>query len=301
MNEPLVSVVVITYKSTAYLTETLDSIYAQTYKNIELVISDDHSPDDTVTLAEGWIEAHRDRFENCVIRAGEKNLGITGNVNAGIRCASGQYVKLLAGDDLLLPEAIEVNVKGCRELGSPYLFTWLQKFSDAESGRKVWQEAPPMDLFEADAHTQHTMLLGGNRVYGPLFFCEKAFLEELGLYDERYEMLEDYPMWMKLTGRGHRLVFQNTVTVSYRMSPESVSNVGAKRVFNARYTACYWKFYKEVCRPELWQRKMFKQLLLNARRRFYPWLIIKLGNDRSRRSVRIAEYFYLRKYLPGRK
>ncbi len=300
MNEPVVSVVIITYNSARYLTETLDSIYAQTYKKIELVISDDHSPDNTVALAESWIAQHGHRFTNCVIRAGAENLGITGNVNAGIRRASGHYVKLLAGDDLLLPDAIEVYVNGCRELGTRYLFTWLRKFSDDENGRKIWDEAPPMEIFQAEAPQQFAMLLGGNRVYGPLFFCEKSFLEEMGLYDERYEMLEDYPMWMKLTGRGHKLYFKNIPTVLYRQSPDSVSRGGSGRVVNARYNNCYWRFYRELCLPELKKRRMWKEILLNARRRFYPWLIIKLGNDRSKLPVRVAEFFYLRKYLPGR-
>ncbi len=300
MTEPLVSVVIITYNSSRYLLETLDSIYGQTYENIELVISDDHSPDDTVALAESWIAQHGHRFANCILRAGQENLGITGNVNAGIRQASGHYVKLLAGDDLLLPDAIDTYVTGCRELGTPYLFTWLRKFSDGENGRKIWDEEPPMEIFQAEAAQQFAMLLGGNRVYGPLFFCERAFLEEMGLYDERYEMLEDYPMWMKLTGRGHKLHFKNVPTVLYRQSDDSVSRGGSGRVVNARYNGCYWKFYREVCLPELKKRKMYKEILLNTRRRFWPWLIIRLGNDRGKPLVRAAEYLYLRKYLPGR-
>lgn len=300
MTEPLVSVVIITYNSSRYLLETLDSIHAQSYQNIELVISDDHSPDNTVALAEDWIARHGQRFARCYVRAGRENLGITGNVNAGIRCAQGHYVKLLAGDDLLLPDAIAVNVEGCRELGTRYLFTWLRKFSDGEAGRRIWDEEPPMEIFRAEADRQYAMLLGGNRVYGPLFFCERAFLEEMGLYDERYEMLEDYPMWLKLTGRGYKLHFKNVPTVLYRQSPDSVSRGGSGRVVNARYNACYWKFYKECCRPELRKRKMYVQLLLNVRRRFWPWLIIRLGNDRGRPLVRAAEYLYLRKYLPGR-
>ncbi len=300
MKKPLVSVVIITYHSSAFLEETLDSIAAQTYENIELVISDDHSPDNTVAAAAAWVEAHRDRFANCVIRAGEENLGITKNVNAGIRRASGEYIKLLAGDDLLLPDAIAVNVEACQRQKIPYLVTWLRKFADEEAGRKIWDEAPPADIFQADAEGQYTQLLGGNRVYGPLFFCRRDFLEEMGLYDERYEMLEDYPMWLKLTGSGHKLHFLHVPTVLYRMNPESVSRGGSRRVINERYNTCYWKFYREQCLPELKKRKMHKQILLNARRCFWPWLIIKLGNDRQKPLVRAAEYLYLRKYLPGR-
>ncbi len=301
MNEPLVSVVIITYRSALFVTETLDSIYAQTYKNIELVVSDDCSADNTVAVVKDWIEAHRHRFTNCILRAGEQNLGITGNVNAGVKCATGHYVKLLAGDDLLLPDAVDTYVQGCRQMESPYVFGWLKKFSDGKDGRKIWDEAPPVDFFALDAAGQYAVLLRENRVYGPLFFCERAFLEQMGYYNPRYTMLEDYPMWLKMTAQGYKLHFIPQETVLYRMSPESVSHGGGGRVVNERYFQCYWQFYREQCRPVLRKSGRIWDLLINTRRWFYPWLILKLGNDRKSRSVRIAEYFYLRKYLPGRR
>ncbi len=301
MNEPLVSVVIITYRSSAYLTETLDSIFAQTYKNIELVISDDCSPDDTVAVAAAWVEANKSRFASCVIRAGKENLGITGNANAGVKCASGHYIKLLAGDDLLLPDAIEAYVDACLRMKTPYVFAWLKKFSDGENGRKIREENPPADFFAKDAAGQHRILLRENRAYGPMFFCEKAFLEEMGYYDERYAMLEDYPLWLKMTACGYRLSFFPKETVLYRMSDTSVSHGGEGRVVNQRYFDCYWRFYREQCRPQLRRQGRIMDLLINIRRWFWPWLILKLGNDRKKRAVRIAEFFYLRKYLPGRR
>ncbi len=300
MEQPLVSVVVVTYHSGAILTETLDSIYHQTYPNIELVLSDDHSADDTVQIARNWIAVHGNRFYNCVVRVSPSNKGITNNVNEGIRAASGKYIKTIAGDDLLLPNCIQENLDGCRELGVPYLFTWLQKFTDEPAGRRFWQEKPNPLLLNGSAREQYLALLQGNFVYGPLFFFETAFLEELGLFDERYEMMEDHPMWVKLTAMGNRLHFRNTVTVSYRISAASVSNSSGQRVFNIRYADCSRRYYEEIQRPALLKNRRYLDILRNERRQFYQWLIIKLGNDRNKLSVRIAEYLFKRKYLPGR-
>ena len=58
----LVTVVVVTYNSSKYVLETLDSIFEQTYKNIELIITDDGSSDNTVELCREWLTHYGDRF-----------------------------------------------------------------------------------------------------------------------------------------------------------------------------------------------------------------------------------------------
>jgi alpha-1,3-rhamnosyltransferase len=61
-SNPLVSIVVITYNSSSYVIETLESIKAQTYQNIELIVSDDCSKDKTVDVCKKWIEKNKQRF-----------------------------------------------------------------------------------------------------------------------------------------------------------------------------------------------------------------------------------------------
>lgn len=295
--EPLVSVLVITYHSADYVAQTLDSIAAQTYAPIELVVSDDGSKDDTVAVVRGWIDAHKDRFQNCVVRAGGENVGIPKNINAGIRLCTGKYIKLIAGDDLLLENCVADNVAGCLERNIPYLFTWLVKFTDTPGGRKQWEVPVDEGFFAASAEEQYTMLLRKNHVYGPLFFCEKAFIEEMGLYDERYRMLEDYPMWLKMTKSGRRLYFQNIPTVAYRVSETSISNGSGQRVVNVNYFKCYRIFFYDQIFPSLIRRLSFGKLLMHWRDFAYRWIIIWLGNDRSRKSVRFVEFFHQRKYL----
>lgn len=296
-NEPLVSVVVITYNSGDYITETLDSIYNQTYRRIELVISDDASTDNTVAAAQEWIEAHKDRFEGCFVRASKENQGIPQNINAGIRCTHGKYYKLIAGDDILLENCVQDNVEGCAELGSPYLFTWLVKFTDTEKGRKFWEEQPNLRFFAASAQEQYRMLMRKNYVYGPLFFCEKAFWEQMDMYDETYRMLEDYPMWLKMTSGGHKLCFKNIPTVAYRISQTSVTNGSGQRVVNVNYFKCYRQFFYDKLFPTLVRKGMLVKLLLHWRDFAYKWIMIWLGNDRGKNAVRFVEYFHQRKYL----
>lgn len=82
--EPLVSVVVVIYNSSQTVIETLESIKAQTYKNIELVISDDDSKDTSVEICKKWVEKNKNRFVRTKIITHTPNTGTSANMNREI-------------------------------------------------------------------------------------------------------------------------------------------------------------------------------------------------------------------------
>lgn len=299
-HDVLVSVIVLSYHSEPYILETLESVYRQTYGPLELIVADDGSTDRTAEVARAWIAEKKDRFVNCVVRVNEVNQGIPGNLNSAIRMAQGKYIKTIAADDLLRPDCIEVNTRTCEEKGYQHLCTWLVKFMDTDQGRKTWIEEPCRSFFEASAQRQNWMLLRKNYVYGSIFFFRKDYLEALGLYDERYRMLEDYPMWMKITAHGDQLHLLEHPTVEYRISQSSISNSAGQRVVNVNYFKCYRQFFYDVLFRELIRKRRFVALLLHWRDFIYRWLVIWLGNDRSKGAVRVVEYFHQRKYLHGK-
>ena len=101
MKNTLVSIGIITYNSEKTILETLNSAYNQTYKNIELIISDDFSHDNTVNICKEWISEHSSRFVNCFVLTSTQNTGTSANCNRLINYCSGEYLKILAGDDIL--------------------------------------------------------------------------------------------------------------------------------------------------------------------------------------------------------
>ena len=62
VNNPLVSIIVVTYNSSLYVRETLESAKRQSYRNLELIVTDDASKDDTVKICREWIENNKNRF-----------------------------------------------------------------------------------------------------------------------------------------------------------------------------------------------------------------------------------------------
>lgn len=105
-----VSVIVITYNSSKYVLETLESVKDQDYPNIELIVSDDCSTDDTFEICKKWVDENKSRFSRATVVQTEKNGGICVNYNRGLKEVQGEWVKYIAGEDILMPNCISAFV-----------------------------------------------------------------------------------------------------------------------------------------------------------------------------------------------
>ncbi len=105
---PKVSVVICTYNQQHFIRETLDSVLAQTYPVLEIIVTDDGSTDDTPRT----ILEYSQRYPNKVIAVfSETNTGIAANINRGLVRRTGEYTAWLDGDDLMLPTKLEKQVR----------------------------------------------------------------------------------------------------------------------------------------------------------------------------------------------
>lgn len=107
-NPPLVTIAIPTFNRAAYLVEAIESALAQTYDNIEVLISDNASTDDTHSVIRSALET--DTRVRSLMQV--TNLGMVGNWNACLTAARGDYFLLLSDDDLLEPDAVELLVSG---------------------------------------------------------------------------------------------------------------------------------------------------------------------------------------------
>lgn len=133
-DEPLVSVLTATYKSAPYLEDTLESALGQSYGNLEVIVADDCSPDDTLDVAERVAERYPGRV---VIVRGTEREGPCRRRNAALAEARGSLICWLDGDDLWLPGKIERQVEVMRALpGVGLVYTGFEAFS-SETGEAV--------------------------------------------------------------------------------------------------------------------------------------------------------------------
>lgn len=295
MGEPLVSVSVITYNSSKYVIETLDSIKNQTYQNIELIVSDDCSTDNTVELCRNWIEENKDRFVRTELLTVEKNTGVSANCNRAKEACKGEWVKGIAGDDLLVPECVEICVNYIKEHPETiYLFGRQNAFGADEERCKQVNEVFDYTFFDLTIEEQlHKLIFDRNCIPATAAFYNKRRFEETGVKnDERIPLLEDWPKWINLLKVGVRFEFVDKVLVKYRIGGISTSGTmfNSKYYFANRAFCFYYQFPEWFASNE----KEAIDRMLSEEMRIYQ---MAFNLDRQLTSVRKSKAYRLGKNI----
>lgn len=232
----IVSVPVTTYNSADFIIETLESVYNQNYKELELIICDDFSTDATIPLVEEWINLERvkNRFSRIEFVKVPHNTGVSANCNRCVNNSHSEWIMLVSGDDILLPNCVEDNMKFVSENPDcQTVFSQVRLYQDTFEEKNYLKTIPksfPDNLMNPSftAQDQYQILLIADRIYySPSFFLNKKAIKKVGGYDESSRMVEDYPMWLKLTGSNIKLDYFHKETVGYRIHSKATNNNGA--------------------------------------------------------------------------
>ena len=235
----LVSVCVITYNSSRTVIETLDSIYEQSYPRLELIISDDCSVDDTVEICRKWLETHSDRFEDTAVIRTKQNGGVAANLNCAIRATKGEWLKYIAGDDLLLPDCISDNMAFVRSNENDgIIFSNVRQFYvDAQGNRILTDVYQPAEsakqYYDKSAQEQYNRILSVCFTPSNSVFWKRS-LAVAHPFLEQYPYNEDDPQWLHLTKEGIKLSFFDKTTVLYRIG-DSLSKGRSGSFVGERY------------------------------------------------------------------
>lgn len=260
---PLVSIIVITYNSARFVLETLESAKAQTYSNIELIVSDDASTDDTVEICRRWMGENKHRFARVELVTSGLNTGISANCNRGLKIAKGEWLKFIAGDDMLLEDFVSENVEYAANNNEAKII-----FSDMiivnESGYEIGRIVHNNRYMKLPAHQQNVRISRSVfDLYSPSSFVNSNLLRSLGGFDERYPMLEDYPLWLKATGANTKLFCTNRPLVRYREHACSVRHEDRDVSANRKYIESVLLLNADL-RKDLLARKRFLAFMERA-------------------------------------
>jgi alpha-1,3-rhamnosyltransferase len=242
-NKPLISVAIVTYNSAEFIIETLESVKAQTYPRIELIISDDCSKDNSVALCRNWLAKNSSRFERTELITVEKNTGVSANYNRVEAACAGEWVKLLDGDDLLLPSCLEDYVTYVTKHSEiVYLFSKGEAFGSTDERNKYFtEEVFDYSIYALDVKQQYERLISMNCILSSTCMYNRKKNAELGLKnDERIPLLEDWPRWVNVTKAGVKLHLLDKVEVKYRLHGNSLSS-------SARLSENYYRSSRQFC------------------------------------------------------
>lgn len=231
----LVSVIVLSFRSSSTILETLESIRKQTYQNIELIVTDDCSNDDTVEKVQNWIRENGERFVEAKCLTVAKNTGLPANLNRGLSAAKGKYFKGIAGDDIMTENAIEKYVEFCEKNPDKYPIAKVHLFGTSENSSMHQNIQKYCDncyeFAKEDYKQQYQQLLIQNRIVAPsATFYEVQEIKKLGGYDEEYKWFEDYPMNLKIMHAGKSFGLIEEELVWYRISDQSVTASQQRRL-----------------------------------------------------------------------
>lgn len=244
MNDKIVTVIIATFNSSKYVLETLESISKQSWEGIELIITDDNSEDDTVEICLKWLNENKKRFVNAVLIRSDRNTGVSANANRGLAASKGHWIKLLGADDCLKPDCIFDNMQWVEAHPEvKILFSQIEVYRDSFAPENLLRTIPGIPLDQNDvlapgrsADSQYRMLLLCDRInFSPSVFMSRETLLSIGGFDERFRMLEDYPLWLNLTRYGCKLHFMEGVTVKYRQHSGAINNTGMNYLINPNY------------------------------------------------------------------
>lgn len=289
-NSPIVSVAVLSYNSHEYITEALESVKRQTYRNIELIVSDDCSPDNSVEIAANWIKKNRDRFINAVILTTKKNTGVTGNCQRILDVANGKWIKIFAHDDVLADKAIESYVRFAEEnLGSHVQFGLISEFS-TDINHAETKNFKLANLFFRQGNTAKDQMDVMSKAFvgsGPGFFCSVESLKKSGGYDLRFPMQEDYAMFLRLLKNGYKMYLNPTTTIYKRNVPTSIMHAQSNNSFYSnnvcRQITEYRYLYQFENLTPFWKKSLSLSLWLQTN-------VVKSGNKKT--SIK-CWFFYL--------
>ncbi len=294
---PLVTISIITYNSSKYVLEALESVKAQTYQNIELVASDDCSTDDTVRVVSQWMNDNRARFANVRLLTAEKNTGVSGNASRARKNYQGEWVKELAGDDVLLPSCIEDNMNYVnRHPGAQVVLSNSIVFF--EKDRKDEIQRPGLAVpgfFELNASEQYEALVRHDIIMNPNSQFTRVSLFQTILLDERIKNMEDRQFYWNCTSLGIKIYYLDTETVRYRKHHGALTGIAGKKLISLPYYDSWTLFYYIVRKSEMDKRGLD---VSKDEKRILWYLIVKYifknkGNVLTRLVDKIVNKWYL--------
>ncbi|NVK53926.1 MAG: glycosyltransferase family 2 protein [Flavobacteriaceae bacterium] len=236
--DPLVSIIIPVYNKASFLRETLDSALSQTYSNTELVLVNDGSKDDSLSI----LEKYQSIFPKKVRLINQKNSGVSRATNVGIEASIGEYIQFLDADDLLSPNKIAHQIKLLQGNSKSALSTceWqvfeeeVEKalsfpygvFRDFDSG---------LDLLLRFWNEQEMMAISS-------YLTHRSLIEKAGDWDENLTINQDGEFFSRVLLYTEKVLFEPAGRVYYRTP--ALGNVSQQKSHQAikslldSYQAC---------------------------------------------------------------
>ncbi len=225
ISDSMVSIITPAFRAGRFIAETIESVQAQTYRNWEMIIVDDCSPDDTAKIVEKYSK------EDIRVKLfyNEVNLGPAMTRNNAINRAHGRFIAFLDSDDIWLPEKLEKQVGAMQEKGSVFTYTGYHRISEdgMVAGRQI----------SVPAQLNYAQLLRNTAIVTSSVVIDVDAVGKIHMKNTYYD---DYACWLEVMKRGYLAHSIDEDLVKYRVASSSVS----RNKINSAIQV--WKTYRSV-------------------------------------------------------
>ncbi|MBV5339621.1 MAG: glycosyltransferase family 2 protein [Deltaproteobacteria bacterium] len=212
---PLVSIIIPTYNNNPVVCQAIDCSLNQTYGNLEIIVVDDGSTDNTEQLL-------NEKYKGRIIYVHQKNRGPGSARNTGIRHSSGKYVQFLDADDLLDPDKIRIQITGLRKISGKALSYCDYVRCDMDDVTVAYGRTSP--VLQNKSPFDDILMKWETQLCIPMhcFIFDAVFFKECGIaFDESLPANEDWECWMNIFALSPMVDFVDRVLASYRVRENS--------------------------------------------------------------------------------
>ena len=273
---PLVSILAVSYNHAEFVIETLESIRKQTYQNIQLVIIDDYSTDNTVELIEGWIKEHQ---VVCTFIAHQENQGVCKTYNEGLNLCKGKYYSTISCDDVMLPEKTTKQVEFFEKQDDTVgmVYSDAEVFDERDNTTNSFIETYRKDTIKPTGEIFEE-LMKENFIPAMSVLIKKSVFDELNGFDEEL-IFEDYDLFLRLA-RSYNVLYLNACFIQYRVHGENLHlKMQEIRGYNQTMGRIYLKHFEY---SEIAKQKLYDSFDLLDNLKSLPFAIQKLNASHHR-------------------
>lgn len=243
--DDLVSIITPAYNAAAYITETIESVLAQTYPNWEMLIVNDCSKDNTEEIVQSY--AKKDKRIKLINL--KQNSGAATARNTAIQNAKGRYIAFLDSDDLWKKEKLQKQIQFMQKNGYAFTYTSYEHFKETKENIQNQVQIPKS--------LNYNQALKGNKIGCLTVMLDKKQIQNIHFTTQKHE---DYILWLNILKQGRTAYGIQESLALYRTGNNK--SISGNKLQSALWT---WKVYRE------------SQKLSVVKSMYYMWFYVVNG------------------------
>lgn len=288
-NDPMISAIVPIYNGSDYLRKTLQSIVNIDYKNLEIILVNDGSSDDSLSIIENFIQENPSKK---IVMYNQSNKGLMKALNKGIELSDGKYIMVLGQDDIVKKEHLRVLVDHIESLKKDIGLAFVNAkylVNESMTEEYIRKKKSLNNINTLDSKKVFLKLSKWNFIVSTGILINSRVIKDLGGFEEKYINRGEWITWLKIS-KTSPITYCNKVNSYYRIHDNNITNsmftsVGIKK--QILYTLNVQKYAYSISTNKISSMNiLIKSFLKNIIYYFYKKYFSQKSNSRERLKKR---------------